>query len=351
MPWLVLRFLRGGLMPLQALAGKPLVITYLVSAGRPQTLSLVERFEAYREHFDGQRALHLIVTCDPSDEENERFQPSPPGRLLVADVEGRLARALGLVGSDRSAIATVRATSFVLGPDLRVVAALPIRSEDHVEEVLAAMPPEPEPEGLTLGGIAPVLMLPVVLEPELCRALIEHYDRSDAQPTGVVVNRPDGTGELVVDPKRKTRRDIQLRHKPLLQAVHQRIQRRIAPELRKAFQFKLAHVERFALVCYLASEGGWFGAHRDNQGKATAHRQFALTLNLNAEDYEGGDLWFPEYGTRRYRAPTGGALVFSCSLLHAVDPVTSGRRLAVVPFLYDAQGMKIRKRNYAELRG
>jgi len=31
----------------------------------------------------------------------------------------------------------------------------------------------------------------------------------------------------------------------------------------------------------------------------------------------------------------GGALVFSCSLLHAVTPMTRGRRYACLPFVYD----------------
>ena len=63
-----------------------------------------------------------------------------------------------------------------------------------------------------------------------------------------------------------------------------------------------------------------------------------MTINLNADDYEGGDLRFPEYGPRTYRAPTGGAIVFSCSLLHEATPVTKGRRFAFLPFLYDEDG-------------
>jgi len=53
--------------------------------------------------------------------------------------------------------------------------------------------------------------------------------------------------------------------------------------------------------------------HRDNTAAGTAHRRFAVTLDLNAEEYEGGDLMFPEYDDRACRAPTGGAVVFSCT--------------------------------------
>ena len=81
--------------------------------------------------------------------------------------------------------------------------------------------------------------------------------------------------------------------------------------------------------------GGFFKPHRDNTTAGTAHRRFAVTINLNAGDYEGGDLRFPEFGSRTYRAPTGGAVVFSCALLHEATPVTRGKRYAFLPFLYD----------------
>ena len=62
-------------------------------------------------------------------------------------------------------------------------------------------------------------------------------------------------------------------------------------------------------------------------------RRFALTLNLNTEEYEGGELIFPEYGPHKYRPSSGGAVVFSCSLLHEALPVTKGRRFALLTFL------------------
>ena len=79
----------------------------------------------------------------------------------------------------------------------------------------------------------------------------------------------------------------------------------------------------------------------------TAHRRFAVSINLHAEDFEGGDLRFPEFGPRTYRPPTGGAVVFSCSLQHEATPVTRGRRYAFLPFFYDEEGERIRLANLA----
>ncbi len=79
--------------------------------------------------------------------------------------------------------------------------------------------------------------------------------------------------------------------------------------------------------------------------KGTAHRRFAVSLNLNTGEYEGGLLWFPEFGRQQYAAPAGGAVVFSCSLLHEATPVTSGSRYVFLPFLYDDEAARIRQQN------
>ncbi|WP_259668679.1 2OG-Fe(II) oxygenase [Rhizobium lentis] len=91
-----------------------------------------------------------------------------------------------------------------------------------------------------------------------------------------------------------------------------------------------------------------FPPHRDNTTKGTAHRRFAVSVNLN-DDFDGGEVSFPEYGSRSFKAPSGGAVIFSCSLLHAVSTVTRGRRYAFLPFLYDDAAAKIREANNAFL--
>jgi predicted 2-oxoglutarate/Fe(II)-dependent dioxygenase YbiX len=73
-----------------------------------------------------------------------------------------------------------------------------------------------------------------------------------------------------------------------------------------------------------------------------------VSINLNA-DFEGGELRFPEYGTRSYKPLPGAAVVFSCSLLHMVTPVTRGRRFAFLPFLYDDAAARLREQNNAYL--
>jgi predicted 2-oxoglutarate/Fe(II)-dependent dioxygenase YbiX len=107
-------------------------------------------------------------------------------------------------------------------------------------------------------------------------------------------------------------------------------------------------MERYIVACYAAEHGGHFRAHRDNTTKGTAHRRFAASINLN-DDFDGGEISFPEYGPRSFKPPVGGAVVFSCSLLHTVSRMTRGRRYAFLPFLYDEDAAKIRQANSAFL--
>jgi predicted 2-oxoglutarate/Fe(II)-dependent dioxygenase YbiX len=128
-----------------------------------------------------------------------------------------------------------------------------------------------------------------------------------------------------------------------------RIHDRLVPMIERGFQFRANRIERYNVACYDSASGGHFRAHRDNTTKGTAHRRIAVSINLNADEYEGGELSFPEFGPRLYHPPTGGAVVFSCSLLHQARRVTRGRRYAFLPFLYDDAAARQREANNPHL--
>ena len=155
----------------------------------------------------------------------------------------------------------------------------------------------------------------------------------------------NGKTVRLVDYGHKRRSDYNIEGKRIREMTMQKIRQRLVPEIYRCFQYKVTRMERYIVACYDADSGGYFRPHRDNTTKGTAHRRFAVTINLNAEDYQGGNLRFPEFGSHSYRPPTGGALVFSCSLLHEATPVLSGRRFAFLPFLYDDEAAIIRQQN------
>ena len=80
----------------------------------------------------------------------------------------------------------------------------------------------------------------------------------------------------------------------------------------------------------------------------TAHRRWALSLNLNSGDYEGGYLRFPEYGPQLYTPGTGSAVVFSCSLMHEATDVTAGKRFVLLSFFYAEKESRERKQYETE---
>ena len=136
----------------------------------------------------------------------------------------------------------------------------------------------------------------------------------------------------VVNHDFKQRYDYRIEDEEIRRACVTRIHDRLTPEIYKAFQFRVNRMERYIVACYDAAQGGHFKAHRDNTTKGTAHRRFAVSLFLNTGEYEGGMLRFPEFGSHLYTAPAGGAVVFSCSLLHQAMPVTKGQRFMFLPF-------------------
>jgi len=152
----------------------------------------------------------------------------------------------------------------------------------------------------------------------------------------------------MVDHSHKRRRDYTITDQKVIGSIQAQFLRRVVPAIKKAYQFEATRMERYIVAEYSASEAGHFRPHRDNTTKGTAHRRFAASVNLNA-DFDGGEISFPEYGTRTYKGPPGAALIFSCSILHTVSPVTRGERYACLPFLYDDAAAEIRQNNLSYL--
>ncbi len=199
-----------------------------------------------------------------------------------------------------------------------------------LDRLMALCPPAPAP---LIAAVAPVLIVPRVIDPAMCQALIRHWDASHEEGTvGSVV----GGAEIDrVHDGVKRRRDHRIEDPALTAELARLIGRRIAPELDKAFHFNGFRFDRFIVTCYDAGRGDYFRRHRDNLSPSTEDRLFALTLNLNSGEFAGGELLFPEYGPQRYCPESGAAILFSCSLLHEALPVTHGRRFTLLSFLRD----------------
>jgi predicted 2-oxoglutarate/Fe(II)-dependent dioxygenase YbiX len=258
----------------------------------------------------------------------DRAARDDPDLPMLADPAGKIRASLRAMSGRSGA----QPLAFLLDRNQRVIAIEGGARLAHW--ALARWREEPAPApARQFGEVAPVLIVPGVLARAECRALIERWSHDHAEGTVTSLVKGEQV-ERLYDAVKK-RRDHRIVEPAVEKSLLGLIGRRIAPELDKAFHYRRFRFDRPNVVCYDSERGDHFRRHRDNQTPATADRRFALTINLNSEEYEGGELLFPEYGDGRYKPPTGGAILFSCSLLHEALPVTRGQRFALLSFLRD----------------
>lgn len=276
--------------------GRPVCVLIGVDADR------VAAFEAFSDRCD------VVAVCDAAvDAERATVFVDAEGTLISEETDG---------------------AAVVLDGNLRVVATV-----NSVDEAGTWVDTLAGGDGRVITHQAPVLTVGRLLDADRCAFLTNLWEHAGAVETGVEQTVVGGRKE-VVGGKLKSRRDHTVTDEKLTRLLTQTIGRRLIPEVERAFNYRPTRFEGYKIACYDAASSGFFHAHRDNLSPNTAHRRLAVSLNLN-DDFEGGELRFPEFGADRYRPPAGGAVVFACAHLHEVLPVTSGRRFALLTFLYD----------------
>jgi predicted 2-oxoglutarate/Fe(II)-dependent dioxygenase YbiX len=297
--------------------------------------------------FDDVAAHLFLLSCDPADEAEGRLMDRLPGRRVFWDFDGAVSARLGALPPEGGAY---RAAWVVLDPALTVRRVVPMRADGScAAELLGWLAAAPPPAAhLGCAAPAPVLILPEVFEPAFCDELIAHHRARGGGELSGFMRDQGGVTVGRHDPAFKVRRDVILEDPDLIAQTQARVRRKVVPQIERVHFFRPTRMERYLIGCYPAAEGGHFAPHRDNTTIGTAHRRFAVSINLS-DGFEGGEVSFPEYGPQGYKAPKGAAVVFSCSLLHAVARVRSGTRYAFLPFLYDEAAARLREANAARV--
>ena len=183
-----------------------------------------------------------------------------------------------------------------------------------------------------ISNQTPVLLVPRILEIDECDQFIVHWalgeKRQNEISSGTIENnKPRSSGEV------KRRTDVLVPDDHSLNKIIQtRINTRVLPEITKAFRFDAKAFDVIRIGCYDSEVKGFFKPHRDTLSDDPANpRKFALSLNLN-DEYTGGAIRFPEYGTQTFSPEKGGGIVFSCALLHEALPVETGQRFGIFLF-------------------
>jgi peroxiredoxin/predicted 2-oxoglutarate/Fe(II)-dependent dioxygenase YbiX len=321
--------------------------------GAPAVVHLFPGFakKAYAGEFEGLVAASpalkaagaeiYAISTDPLERNIAEAEARGIDFPLLTDPLGHVHRELGVTPLDpKKPNLQESVVTYLLDPTQRLIAAWSGRGKGaHADLVRGALDALPQAgPSRVITNQAPILLVPRVLTPDQCRQLMDIWQQ-DNEPSGTITMGAKGE-ERVFRDHVKRRRDHHVTDPKLFAMLEQQVLRRVAPEIERAFDRQVAKVEEFKIVRYDAEEGGFFRPHRDNIITERAQRRFAMTLNLNTGEYEGGELRFPEYGDDLYRPGAGDAAIFSCSLLHEATDVTRGSRYTLLSFLLDSQPAK-----------
>jgi peroxiredoxin len=312
-------------------AGKPLVLLFCPGEDA-LPVSLLAEFRDSHESFQAAEATVFVLSRLPVEANRAVHRSMDLPFKLLADATGNIFRSFG---ADGAATAVILDSNHRIADILRGGAGGSLAA-DTLTRLRLALPPRRE----RLQAHAPVLILPRALDESDCFQLIALWHRP--------VNLWPSTDGFRSEGHTRERGDFKVGHEgaygqmteyvvrdPAVQRVlDQRFNRRIAPEMRKAFQTGVSQREPYRVVRYDSASGGVLHAHRDNATKETAHRRFTMTINLNAGEYEGGALRFREYGDCLYEVERGTAVIWSAALLHEVTPVTRGARFVLGVHMY-----------------
>jgi peroxiredoxin/predicted 2-oxoglutarate/Fe(II)-dependent dioxygenase YbiX len=328
----------GASMGLNDLVGRPFLLVFF-SPGHPTTPGpALADFGQHAQQFK-ELGIQLVGVGSQSPEELKALADQPHLTFpLLSDASGQVSAMLG-AGSGNG----IR-KALLVEPGTHVLAEyLPLFNSNLAQNILsdALRLLQREPSRLLVQH-APVLLIPNALPQEVCQRLMHAWETEGNEEFGSV-RKIEGQAVRVVDHSHKIRRDHYLKAGSELESVVKfHLSRRVIPEINFAYHFQVTRSEGMRVGCYDAKPGGYFRAHRDNSTPATAYRRFAMSLLLN-DDYQGGDLRFPEFGPHHYRPDAGAAIIFSCSLLHEATDVTAGRRFVLIDFFYGEAEARMRE--------
>ena len=291
------------------------VIAILGSADNPAALDALQALEGRRRFVDSGKAAFFAAVPEPASAV-ELAKQFPSMRFL--DQADDWVRAFD---------ARPDGCWVIVNPMLRIIDVAALSNRERILGLLEHLP-APRRAFVT-SPPAPFLLLSGVFEPDLCRLLIDVFEREGGR-AGTI-------------------QDMELSDPRLLANIRARIGRRVCPEIKKAFQFVVSRAGSERVARDDVDTGEHCRHHRGDVGASAAHHRFVLSIPLN-DDFDGGEISFPEYSPQGYKVASGTSVAFSASILHGLAPVTRGRRYAFLTFLFDEAAERLRTRE-SEGRG
>lgn len=320
-----------------SVAGKPTLLVMLpgeVGAGHEP---LLREIDAMAQRIGELASQAFVLTSSSPAALAELHQALGLSYALLADPQGKAFQSMGLAPAAGTLVGAP-ITLVVLRANRHVAALFSYvegRSLGQALSCLEGQAKERQPMAMT--SHPPVLIVPDVFSAEDCQRLITIFNLEG----NVWVEPGHGDKGMTSDYKMKIPeygRGDRVDHWVITPAtrdfISRRLQTRLFPEISKAFHYQVTKAETYRIARYEGERGGQLHGHRDNASSLVAHRRFAVSVNLNTEEFTGGELRFPEFGDQRYRPQTGAAIAFSSSLLHEVMQLREGRRFALLAFVF-----------------
>jgi peroxiredoxin len=313
------------------LAGKPSVVILCADPATPEAARILSGFRDIGKEVLALDGRIFAISRLSSEANAAACGALDFGFPVLADPDGRAFAAYGMPDRGEPAVFIAAANQHLLA----VVPAAEPAEAVRALEIVRAQAGLRHPRRMEIHP--PVLVVPGVLSREDCQRLITLFNMEG----NVWVEPGHGDKGMTSDYKmrvpeygRGDRVDHWVINAATRDFISGRLRDRLFPEIQKSFQYRVTKAETYRIGSYEGERGGDLHGHRDNTSTLVAHRRFAVSINLNSEEFQGGELRFPEFGDQRYKPETGAAIAFSCSLLHEPLEVTEGRRFVLMAFLF-----------------
>ena len=162
----------------------------------------------------------------------------------------------------------------------------------------------------------PYIEIPNVLDKELLAEVISYYNNHEDKAT---LHNSSGKNRFHVHPDAALEKKLDFK-----------LRKTAYFKMKEVFNFEVMYRELYKICCYDSESNGRFHAHRDSIAPHV-HRMYGMSLVLN-DDYEGGHLEFPEYNIK-LKPKANTVIIFPGSYSHKVQPITKGKRMALISFL------------------
>lgn len=315
----------GALSETQLYAGKRSLLFYLPVNFEPYLRDFFATLPSYFARLQEQDCLVMLVINDSPARAKSIHDAYQAHTKIMADETGGVAVCLG-----HTQHAKTQPVTLLLNANQKILGRFDqLNAHNHLGDVMRALEAQPKVASYEVAQMhPPLLMIPNAISPDLCETLLDAW-RNGSQYAGTV-----GVGDdIKVATTAKRRVDVDMVDRELLIAMDQQMAKTVLPELRKVAAFEATYRDRYKIGRYQVEDAGYYHTHRDTGIPELSHRRYSMSIGLN-DDYDGGHLYFPEYGGAHYRPAKYMALLFPSALLHGVQPVTAGERFVMVSFFH-----------------